>query len=307
MGHDRPGRFRHTVGHWWHYLCGRPERFLNHLRRRFRRAGWRSFFGQRPGHRLFHHRRRLGHDLRIRFALRALAANHRPHTQYWMAHLVHPILQLFHGGDLVAIRNAIDQVGDTFALGHMLQLVGHGLFDDLAHPHHALEAAVSRDELGANQVILAHAHYAGCLHPTTGHAGQGAKLHPGRGLPRILPAHHHHPLHLRNIHHNTLKTATGRHRVLHDRVHGNLFHHPMRALLGIINRPLPVPHIPIQQLTQLDRLVRASWINAKARFAVQPVIRPTQAQPFRADNTNVIRRKALAQRARIKLIHRRIR
>jgi hypothetical protein len=85
-----------------------------------------------------------------------------------------------------------DQVRVALALGNRLELVGHRLLQEAAHPHDALEAAIGGDELGADQVELADAHHARCLQAAAGHARQRAEGHARRSHAGVLAADHHH-------------------------------------------------------------------------------------------------------------------
>ncbi len=220
-----------------------------------------------------------------------------------MVFLLHPFLQFIHRGHRTTICDTLDQIGDALTRSSGLEFICHGLFEHAAHPHHTLEAAICRDKLGADQVELAHPHHTWGLQTAAGDAGQRAEGHPCGGHSGVFTADDHYAVHFRDHHHDAFEAAAGRHRVFHDRVHGDLFDNAMRTSLGVLVGAFPITSFDIDRLAQLDGLVRAGRVDAKGGLAIQPVISAAQPQAFWADHTHVVGCKGLAQRAGIELFH----
>src|SRR5450759_789960 len=104
---------------------------------------WWSAPGRAPttSHQVFSSEDRIHHQRRVAASLEE-------------GHQLHRI-----GGDRL-VGDLADQIGVALALGHGLELGSHRLLEDARHPDHAFEAAVTRDEFGAGQIVFAHAHHA---------------------------------------------------------------------------------------------------------------------------------------------------
>jgi len=144
---------------------------------------------------------------RFCFGFRRGAGFHRPHGQSRVIVLLQPGDQLIHIGHAALVGDLVEQVGHAFTLGGGAQFLAHCLFEDAAHPHHALEAAVGGDELGADQVVLADAHHARRLQAAAGHAGQRAEGHARRRHARVLAADDHHAVRFGDEHDDALEAT----------------------------------------------------------------------------------------------------
>jgi len=140
-------------------------------------------------------------------------------------------------------------------------LLGQLLLEDRGHPHHALESALGQDELRTRDVELSESHHAGRLQASPGHACKRGKRHSGGRHACIFTANDHDAVGLRDDHGNALEAAAGRHRVLHDRIHGDLLHGSVAGDLNELVDALEVALLGIDQGALLDGLVGPGWVD----------------------------------------------
>ena len=71
----------------------------------------------------------------------------------------------------------------------------------------------------------------------------------------------------------------------------------MTGRINIVVDASPDAAYRIKTLALFDGLVRPGFVNFIGRFTVQPVIGATKAETLRRDDTHMIRRKGLTERA----------
>src|SRR5512135_1592536 len=79
---------------------------------------------------------------------------HLLHLQGWVPMLLEPAHQLSYGCRVALICDLVQECRIALPFADRLQLLSHGFFQSRRHPHHALEAALRKDELGAEQVAF---------------------------------------------------------------------------------------------------------------------------------------------------------
>ena len=178
-----------------------------------------------------------------------------------MVLLLQMLQQAFDICAIPLISDLFQEIGFPRLLGDRIQLLGHLLFEDRGHPYHTQQTTIGQDELRAGDVELAVAHHSGRLQTTSRYSCQCGEGHSCGGHAGVLTADDHDAVGLRDDHGDALEAAAGRHRVLHDRVHGDLVDGTMTGDLNELVDALEVALLGVDYAALLDGLVGPCWVD----------------------------------------------
>ena len=148
-------------------------------------------------------------------------------------------------------------------------------------------------------VILAVTHETGHTDPTADRTGQGGELHAARCHPRVVTVYGHHAVADGQYGRNAFTTTAGRHGIVNNTVKIVVIQRLTRGLVQEVVAPFPLSKFRIQTFPLVHGLIRPGRIDLEGGFTIHPVVGTAQPGSFRADDTDVVRRKGLAKGTRV--------
>ena len=147
-------------------------------------------------------------------------------------------------------------------------------------------------------------HKSWCLNTAACHGCKFREGHPQRSHPRILTVCNADAVGEWLNSTDTLKTSTGSHGLLHNRVQRDFMKRTLGEFLHCLIDILILTDSVINHPLFCDFLTRTIWIQLVSCLCVQPGHGSTQAQTFRCHHADVRWWESLAQNAAVIYIHR---
>ena len=208
-----------------------------------------------------------------------------------MLDLFHKRFDLVRVGRHGFIGNAVHESGNTLLFKTFVQVFFQQRFQFFRHPDHAPQAAFSKEKLFRGQKHLAAAHESGGLQAAADIAGQRGEGHSARGLTQEFAVNRHYAVAFRHVGADHFKTAAAGHRTVHNGIGAETVHGLMAVGINVIVNAFPHTFYRINAFAFENRLVRPGLVNFISGFAVKPVVSAAEAETFRSDDTNMVRRE----------------
>ncbi len=183
-----------------------------------------------------------------------------------------------------------------------LKAVTHFCLQCAGHPDESLHSAITRNELCAGDVHLAHTRESRGLQSAANLAGQCRELHANGCHSREVAVDNHHAIRFGHDRGDTFEAAARRHGLFHEGIGIELREIAVRLEFDKVVHAFPLSFQRVYAFAFQHRAIGAVLIDPVRCFAIQPRICSTEPQAFRGYDTHMVRRIRLTQHAGIELL-----